>query len=196
MNKIKLTLFFLSVSLLTSSAFSQQDNSTQWDADVAHSNLGFKVKHKGISNTVGDFRDFDLRVTASSDNFENAEITLNIKAKSINTANESRDEHLRSGDFFDAGKYPEIVFKSKKITTQKEKVYLVAGDLTMHGVTKEIVLTMTHNGTAKTRDGRELAGLYFTTTFNRLDFQIGAELPTVMVANEIELHAEIEVIKK
>jgi len=196
MNKIKLTLFLLSVSLLTSSAFSQQDNSTQWDADVAHSNLGFKVKHKGISNTVGDFRDFDLRVTASSDNFENAEITLNIKAKSINTANESRDEHLRSGDFFDAGKYPEIVFKSKKITTQKEKVYLVAGDLTMHGVTKEIVLTMTHNGTAKTRDGRELAGLYFTTTFNRLDFQIGAELPTVMVANEIELHAEIEVIKK
>ena len=196
MNKIKLTFLLLSVSLLTSNVFSQQDNSSQWKADVAHSNLGFQVEHKGISNTVGDFRDFDLRVTASSDNFENAEITLNIKVESINTANESRDEHLRSGDFFDAGNYPEIIFKSTKITTQKENEYSVAGDLTMHGVTKEVVLAMTHNGTAKTRDGSELAGLYFSTTFNRLDFQIGAELPTVMVANEIELHAEIEIIKE
>lgn len=195
MNKIKLTLFLLSVSLLTSNAFSQQDNSSQWDADVTHSNLGFKVKHKGISNTVGNFRDFDIRVTALSENFENAEITLNIKVASINTTNESRDEHLRSSDFFDAGKYPEIVFKSKKITTQKQNVYLVAGDLTMHGVTKEIVLTMTHNGTVIEKES-ERAGLYFSTTFNRLDFQIGAELPTEMVANEIELHAEIEVIKK
>ena len=196
MNKIKLTLFLLSVSLLTSNGFSQQDNSSQWDADVTHSNLGFQVKHKGISNTVGNFRDFDIRVTALSENFENAEITLNIKAASINTGNESRDEHLRSSDFFDTEKYPEIVFKSKKITTQKENVYLVAGDLTMHGITKGIVLAMTHNGTAKTRDGRELAGMYFSTTFNRLDFQIGADLPTEMVANEIELHAEIEIIKK
>jgi polyisoprenoid-binding protein YceI len=196
MKKIKLTLFLLSLFVYSSIVFSQEDNSAQWEADVTHSNLGFKVKHKGISNTVGDFRDFDLHVTSSTDNFEKAEISLNIKAKSINTANESRDEHLRSSEFFDAGKYPEISFKSKKVTKQKESDYLVFGDLTMHGVTKEIVLTMTHNGTAKARDGRELAGLYFSTTFNRLDFQIGAGLPTEMVADQIELHAEIEIIKK
>jgi len=196
MNKIKLTLFLLSLFVYSSIAYSQEDNSAQWEADVSHSNLGFKVKHKGISNTVGDFRDFDLRITSSSDNFEKAEISLNIKAESINTANESRDEHLRSSDFFDTQKYPEISFKSKKVTKQKESDYLVVGDLTMHGVTKEVTLEMTHNGTAKTRRGNELAGLYFSTTFNRLDFQIGAELPTEMVADQIELHAEIEIIKK
>ena len=196
MNKIKLTLFLLSLFVYSSIAYSQEDNSAQWEADVSHSNLGFKVKHKGISNTVGDFRDFDLRITSSSENFEKAEISLNIKAESINTANESRDEHLRSSDFFDTQKYPEISFKSKKVTKQKESDYLVVGDLTMHGVTKEVTLEMTHNGTVKTRRGNELAGLYFSTTFNRLDFQIGAELPTEMVADQIELHAEIEIVKK
>ena len=196
MKKTKLTLFLLSLFMLTSIAYSQQDDNVQWSADVSHSNLGFKVKHNGISNTVGDFRDFDLRIVTTGDDFNEADVSMVIQAGSINTANESRDEHLRSSDFFDTQKYPEISFKSKKVTKQKESDYLVSGDLTMHGVTKEITLKMTHNGTINTKRGNELAGLYFSTTFNRLDFQIGAELPTEMVADQIELHAEIEIIKK
>ena len=190
---MKILLFVF--TLISSLAFSQEQPSTLWSADVAHSNLGFKVKHKAISYTVGDFRDFDLSINSATDNFENAEIKMVIKTASINTANDSRDQHLRGADFFDAEKYPEIVFKSKKVTKNKDNTYAVLGDLDLHGVTKEITLSMTHNGTSKTRKGNELVGLYFSTTFKRSDFLIGKDMPVTVVADEIDLNAEIEIVK-
>ena len=169
--------------------------SESWTTDVTHSSFGFKVMHKGISFTVGDFRDFELKISTPNSSFENASITLVVQAKSINTANESRDKHLRSSDFFDTDKYSEITFKSKKVTMKNEKEYTVLGDLSMHGVTKEIEIEMTHNGTVKAR-GKDLAGLYFTTTINREDFGVGPEISAANVAAEVELHAEIEIIKE
>ena len=74
--------------------------------------------------------------------------------------------------------------------------YEVLGELSMHGVTKELTLLMIHNGTVKTRRGNELAGLYFSTTFKRSDFNIGEEMSTAVVADEIELNAEIEIVKQ
>ena len=185
----------IAFTLITSVLFSQELPSPLWSADVAHSNLGFKVKHKAISYTVGDFRDFELSVISATDNFENAQITMVIKTASINTANKSRDEHLRSADFFDAEKHPGITFKSKKVTKNEDLTYSVLGDLSLHGVTKEITLSMTHNGTSKTRKGNELAGLYFSTTFKRSDFLIGNDMPISVVADEIKLNAEIEIVK-
>jgi polyisoprenoid-binding protein YceI len=178
--------------------FSQNEPSLPtWTADVSHSNLGFKVKHKAISYTVGDFRDFDLTIqTPDGESFENATIKMTIQTGSINTANESRDNHLCGPDFFDATAYPQIVYTSKNVSLKNENTYEVLGELRMHGVSKELTLFMVHNGTAKTRRGNELAGLYFSTTFNRLDFKVGEEMPTSVVANQIELNAEIEIIKQ
>ena len=123
----------------------------------------------------------------------NSEVELTIDAASINTANDSRDGHLRSADFFDTEKYPTITFKSKKVTSKGENMYILTGDFTMHGVTKELEVQMTHNGTITSR-GREVAGLYFTTTVNRMEYGVGLELSSV--ANEVELHADIEIIKE
>ena len=163
-----------------------------WNADVSHSNLGFKVKHKAISYTVGDFRDFDLTVqTPNPASFENATIKMIIQTGSINTANASRDKHLCGPDFFDATPYPQIIFTSKKIRLKEGNTYEVLGELSMHGVTKELTLLMIHNGTVKTRRGNELAGLYFSTTFKRSDFNIGEEMSTTVVADEIELNATL-----
>ena len=189
---LPIAFFFLSMIV-----FSQNEPSLPtWTADVSHSNLGFKVKHKAISYTVGDFRDFDLTIqTPDGESFENATIKMTIQTGSINTANESRDNHLCGPDFFDATAYPQIVYTSKKVSLKNENTYEVLGELSMHGVSKELTLFMVHNGTAKTRRGNELAGLYFSTTFNRLDFNIGEEMPTSVVADEIELNAEIEIIK-
>ena len=190
---LPIAFFFLSMI-----GFSQNEPSLPtWTADVSHSNLGFKVKHKAISYTVGDFRDFDLIIqTPDGESFENATIKMTIQTGSINTANESRDNHLCGPDFFDATAYPQIVYTSKKVSLKNENTYEVLGELSMHGVSKELTLFMVHNGTAKTRRGNELAGLYFSTTFNRLDFKVGEEMPTSVVANEIELNAEIEIIKQ
>ena len=191
---------FLTIAFffLATISFAQNEPSVPiWSADVSHSNLGFKVKHKAISYTVGDFRDFDLTVqTPNGESFENATIKMNIQTGSINTANESRDKHLCGPDFFDATPYPQIIFISKKIRLKDGNNYEVLGDLSMHGVTKELTLFMVHNGTVKTRRGNELAGLYFSTTFKRSDFNIGEEMPTTVVADEIELNAEIEIVKQ
>ena len=190
-----LTIAFLFIATIV---FAQNEPSAPtWTADVSHSNLGFKVKHKAISYTVGDFRDFDLTVqTPNGESFENATIKMIIQTGSINTANESRDKHLCGPDFFDATPYPQIIYTSKKIRLKEGNNYEVLGDLSMHGVTKELTLFMVHNGTVKTRRGNELAGLYFSTTFKRSDFNIGEEMPTTVVADEIELNAEIEIVKQ
>ena len=191
---------FLTIAFffLATIAFAQNEPSVPtWSADVSHSNLGFKVKHKAISYTVGDFRDFDLTVqTPNGESFENASIKMIIQTGSINTANESRDKHLCGPDFFDATPYPQITFTSKKIRLKEGNSYEVLGELSMHGVTRELTLFMVHNGTVKNRRGNELAGLYFSTTFKRLDFDIGEEMPTTVVADEIELNAEIEIVKQ
>lgn len=190
-----LTITFLFIAVFV---FSQDEPTPPtWTADVSHSNLGFKVRHKAISYTVGDFRDFDLSIQSpNAESFENAAINMVIQTGSINTANASRDKHLCGPDFFDATTYPQIVFTSKKVRLKEGNTYEVLGKLSMHGVTRELTLFMTHNGTVKNRRGNELAGLYFSTTFKRLDFGIGEEMPTSVVADEIELNAEIEIIKQ
>lgn len=192
-NFLTIAFFFLSAIGLSQN----EPSLPTWNADVSHSNLGFKVKHKAISYTVGDFRDFDLTVqTPNPASFENATIKMIIQTGSINTANASRDKHLCGPDFFDATPYPQIIFTSKKIRLKEGNTYEVLGELSMHGVTKELTLLMIHNGTVKTRRGNELAGLYFSTTFKRSDFNIGEEMSTAVVADEIELNAEIEIVKQ
>lgn len=192
MKKMKLlTPLFI---ILTYISFAQ--DLPTWSADVAHSNMGFKVSHKAISNTIGDFRDFDLVVTTPNENFEDAKIKMVIETASINTANSSRDEHLRSEDFFDAERYPQIIFTSSSITAKNDNTYDVKGTLNMHGVEKELILNMTHNGSTTSRSGSELAGLYFSTIFKRSDFKIGVDMPNTVVADDILLNAEIEIVKE
>lgn len=184
-----------SLILILNSAILIGQKEANWKPDITHSNFGFKVLHKGVSYTVGEFREFDLDIRSEGAGFLNAQITLSVDAASINTSNDSRDNHLRSADFFDTEKYPKITFKSKKIKTNGENSYIVTGDFTMHGISKEIDVQMKHNGTVQSRES-ELAGFYFTTTVNRMNFGVGPELPIANVAAEVELHAEIEMIKE
>jgi polyisoprenoid-binding protein YceI len=162
-----------------------------WSADVTHSNMGFKALHKGVSYTVGEFRDFDLSIKTSADGFSDAEIELTIDAASINTANSSRDNHLR--EYFETEQYPNITFKTNSIDQTDENMYTLKGVFTMHGVSKEIEVQMKHIGTTQSR-GKEIAGLYFTATVNRMDYGVGLDLSSV--APEVQLHADIEIIKK
>ena len=178
---------FISLICVEVISFAQ---TSSWSADVTHSNMGFKALHKGVAYTVGEFRDFDLSIKTSADGFSDAEIELTIDAASINTANSSRDNHLR--EYFETEQYPNITFKTNSVTQTSENMYNLIGVFTMHGVSKEIEVQMKHLGSTQSR-GKEIAGLYFTAKVNRMDHGVGLDLSSV--APEVQLHADIEIIK-
>ena len=114
---------------------------TSWKIDPAHSEFTFKVKHMMISTVTGRFENFDAEVETNEDDFTNAKIDVKVNVDSVNTNNGDRDNHLKSDDFFNAEKYPVLLFKSKKFDGKK-----LVGDLTIRDVTKEVTLDTDFNG--------------------------------------------------
>lgn len=167
-----------------------------WTLDAAHSRLGFTAVHMGISDANGAFDKVTCTVTTANDkDFSEASFDLVAEASSLNTGLDARDNHLKSEDFFAVSQYPTIQFKSTSCTKLKGKKYLIKGNLSMHGITKEVSLTATHNGNANNRAGLDVAGFKITGKFNRLDFGIGKDMPVAVVSDEITLSADLEVIK-
>jgi polyisoprenoid-binding protein YceI len=138
--------------------------------DRNHSDASFQVRHF-VSNVRGRFTDFQGTIEGDPARPEAATVEFTVKAASIDTAQPNRDKHLRSADFFDAEKFPEITFKSTKVKAVGKDKYEVTGPLTMHGVTKPVTLVVTNLGTAGTGKDRKL-GFEATTTVNRKDFGI------------------------
>lgn len=162
-----------------------------YNVDKSHSNVGFKVKHMMISNVTGNFNNF-------SGSFEYDEKTNTLKSlngtievKSINTANEKRDNHLKESDFFAADKYPEITFTLNKV--EDDKAY---GKLTMRGVTKDVVLDLETNGVIKDPWGNTRAGIVLEGKVNRFDYGIKynsvLEAGGVAVGEKVKLLIELE----
>jgi polyisoprenoid-binding protein YceI len=138
--------------------------------DKAHSDVSFQIRHF-LSKVRGRFTDFDGTIVADRAKPEASSVDFTIKATSIDTDNENRDKDLRSANFFEVEKYPEITFKSTKVTPRGQDRYDVTGILTMHGVTKELTLPVTFLGTVNTGRG-EKAGFETSITLNRKDFGI------------------------
>lgn len=166
-----------------------------WSLDAGHSRLGFTVKHMEISETVGQFDKFDVKITTPNADFSDATIELTAEAKTVNTYLSMRDDHLRSADFFDVEKHPTITFKSTSVKKAKGNNYVIKGDFTMHGVTKTVVLAGVHNGTTKNRAGADLAGLKISGLIKRSEYGVGVTMPNSVVADEIYLNADLEVSK-
>ena len=166
-----------------------------WSLDAGHSRLGFTVKHMGISETVGQFDKFDVKITTPNADFSDATIELTAEAKTVNTYLSMRDDHLRSADFFDVEKHPTITFKSTSVKKAKGNNYVIKGNFTMHGVTKTVVLAGVHNGTTKNRAGADLAGLKISGLIKRSEYGVGVTMLNTVVADEIYLNADLEVSK-
>jgi len=139
--------------------------------DKAHSEVGFQVRHL-VSKVRGRFTDFSGQVEGDLAKPEGAKVEFTIKAASINTDNEKRDGHLRTPDFFDVEKFPEISFKSEKVVAKSKDEFEVHGPLTMHGVTKAVVLPVKLTGAGTGPRGGEMVGLEITTVLNRKDYGI------------------------
>jgi len=138
--------------------------------DPVHSDASFQVRHF-VSNVRGRFTDFQGTIVGDPAKPEAATVEFTVKTASIDTAQPKRDGHLRSADFFDAEKFPEITFKSTKIKAVGKDKYEVTGPLTMHGVTKPVTLIVTNLGTVGTGNDAKF-GFQATTTLNRKDFGI------------------------
>ena len=169
-----------------------------YSIDPTHSNAGFKVRHL-VSKVSGGFNDFDGTIVADFENLDASSVEFTIQATSIDTKNEKRDGHLRSVDFFDVEKYPEITFKSSKITKIDGDSYAVAGALTMHGVSREITLTVDFLG-EMTAMGGTRAGYEMTTTLNRKDFEISwnraLDAGGFVLGDDVEININLELVKQ
>ncbi|MEX2234710.1 MAG: YceI family protein [Cyclobacteriaceae bacterium] len=172
---------------------------TKWNLDPTHSEIGFKVKHMMITNVSGSFGKFDVNVETEDKDFSTAEIDFTADLNSISTGNADRDNHLKSGDFFDTAKYPNLKFVSTKMKKKDEGNFILHGDLTVKEVTKPVTLNVEFGGIAKDPWGNAKAGFTITGKINRTDFNLNwnAALETggVLVSEEVKLYAEVQLIR-
>ena len=168
-----------------------------WQIDPAHSNVSFSVRHMMVSNVRGEFTKVSGTVEGDEKTPTQAVINATIDATSINTREAKRDDHLKSADFLDVAKYPTITFKSKKIEPSGSGQFKVTGDLTLHGVTKEVVLDVS-DVTAPIKDpmGKTRAGAQASTKIDRKDFGINwskvIDGGGLMVGDEVAISIDVE----
>jgi polyisoprenoid-binding protein YceI len=193
-NSIKTLVLLL---LFLSTNFAQ---TTEWAIDKSHSKVGFSVTHMLIAEVDGTFKNFDGKIVTEGESFENASISLTVDINSISTDNEKRDNHLKSDDFFNAEKYPEMTFVSKKFTKVDDKNYVLVGDLTIRDVTKEVKLDVVMNGLITDPWGNTRAGFKLTGEVNRFDYNLKwnkvMEAGGLIVGETVTIKANIELIKQ
>jgi polyisoprenoid-binding protein YceI len=167
----------------------------KWVIDPAHSEMGFKVKHMMISTVSGQFENFEATVETDTDDFINAKIEVRIKTNYITTKEKDRDNHLKSDDFFNAEKYPEIVFKSKSFDGTK-----LVGDLTIRNITKEVSLDVEFNGIVTDPYGRTKAGFEISGQISRKEYELKwnavTEAGSIVVADNVKLVIGAQFVKQ
>jgi polyisoprenoid-binding protein YceI len=172
-----------------------------WQIDPAHTNVEFTVRHMMISNVKGQFQKTSGTVTTNGTDPASAKIDATIDASSVDTRVDKRDAHLKSPAFLDVDKFPTITFKSTKVEADGPGKWKVTGDLTLHGVTKPVVLEVEGTGVPINDPmGNTRAGASATTKIKRSDYGLiwnqAIEGGGVMVGDEVAISIDVEAIKK
>lgn len=193
-----LAILLVAVASLPTAAAPPAAATGAWNVDKVHSEVSFQVRHF-VSKVRGRFGDFSGTIRIDAAKPEASSVEFTIRTASIDTNEPKRDAHLKSPDFFDAEKYPEIRFVSKRVVPKSDTSYDVAGDLTMHGVTKEVTLPVTFHGVAKDAWGGERAGFETGTTLNRKDYGINwnkaLDQGGFMLGDDVTVSVNIEAVK-
>ena len=170
-----------------------------WVLDPTHSELQFKIKHLMISTVSGQFNEFKTTVETEDDDFTKAKVHFEAAVDSISTNNEQRDAHLKNGDFFDAEKYPAIVFESERMEKTGDDEYKLYGTLTMRGISKKIILNAEFGGIAKDPWGNTRTGFSITGKINRQDFGMSfgavSETGGLLLGDEVRIIANVQFVK-
>jgi len=169
---------------------------TRWEIDPAHTEVGFSVKHLMISTVHGRFGGVRGTIVLYESDLTRSSTEVEIDAATIDTHQGTRDAHLRSADFFDVEKYPTITFRSHRVERVKGNRYRIIGDLTMHGVTRELTLDARDQGRKGDPEGGERLGFSATATVDRRDFGLNwnqaLETGGVLAGNEIKITIDVE----
>ena len=169
-----------------------------WTFDQDHATVGFEVAHLGVTKVRGTFDKFSGSVEIPKGKFEKGAVNVEIETASINTRNEKRDTHLKSGDFLLAEENPKITFASKKIKKTGDNTYAITGDLTIRGKTKEVTLDATLTDAIEAWGNRR--GFSGSTTINRLEWDVKwnkkFDKGVTLVGDEVEIMFDVELIEK
>lgn len=172
----------------------------RWEIDSSHSSLHFSVRHLVIAKVRGAFERWSGTIQVPDGDFSKATVAVTIDATSIDTGVADRDAHLKSPDFFDAAQYPDLHFVATRIQPRSGREIDVVGDLTIKGITREVVLRVEQHGQAKDPWGNVRAAFTATTSIDRKDFGLTwnqvLESGGVMVGDRVEIEAEIEAVKQ
>lgn len=176
------------------------ENKTEWILDQAHSEILFKVKHLMITNVKGEFRKFNASINSDGEDFSKAKVLATIDASSIFTNNTDRDSHLQSVDFFDAANHKELSFLGTSLNKLDDENYQLKGNLTIKGISREIVLDVEFGGFMNDLYGNEKAGFSLSGKINRkdwgLDWNAVLETGGVMVSEDVRISAELQFVKQ
>lgn len=190
--KMKKLNILLATLLVSGSVLAQ----TTWNLDKAHTKVGFNVVHMAVAEVEGKFNDFDGTVTSKSDDFNGADVSFTAKVASVDTDNERRDNHLKSDDFFNAEKFPELKFTGKIV--KEGNAYKLKGDLTIRDVTKPVTFDVVYNGSIDTGRGIK-AGFKVNGRINRQEYglKFNAALGTgdLVASNDVDLIIKVELNK-
>jgi polyisoprenoid-binding protein YceI len=193
MTKTKLlSTIALSTSLFAGSALAAQ---SEWSIDKDHSQVGFTVDHMVVSEVDGQFKSYSGKALLDDADLTKSQVEFTADVGSVDTGNQKRDEHLRGADFFDAAKYPQLTFKSTKIT-KAGKGYKLKGQLTLHGVTKEVTLDATVSQAVKNPWGKQVRAVKITGDLKRADFGLtwnkSLDQGGLLIGDTVEVDVKLE----
>jgi polyisoprenoid-binding protein YceI len=178
----------------------QQAGVSTWALDKTHSNVDFQVKHLMISNVRGSFREFDATLHIDEAQPENSRVTASIAVASLDTNVPDRDAHLRSDDFFNAEKYPNITFESTRVDVLDGHDFRLTGDLTIRDVTRRVVLDGQYEGRIQDPWGNERIAFSAATEISREEFDVrwnaGLETGGVVVSDRVKIKLYVEAVRQ
>ena len=165
---------------------------TTWKLDTVHTHLGFSVGHLSVSEIKGSVVITEATISTDAEDFSNATVNLKADMNTIDTDNEKRDAHLKTADFFDTAKFPDLTFQStsfKKVGTDK---YIISGNLTMHGITKPVSLDASVKSGINPNNNKPITGMKVTGIIKRIDFEISKDAPEAILSNDVAIEANLE----
>ena len=195
MNRSAIRPWVIALMLMSSTL-----SAASYQIDGAHSTAGFTVRHMMVTNVSGAFTKLSGSVDYDADNLAQSRIEVTIEAASVNTRNEGRDKHLRTADFFDVENHPTITFRSKRVEKAGEGRLRVVGDLTLRGVTKEVVLDVEGPTPEIQQQSTFRMGASATTRINRKDFGVNYHRTLdnggVVVSDDVRITIDVELVRK
>jgi polyisoprenoid-binding protein YceI len=169
-----------------------------WNIDNSHSSIGFTVRHMMFAKVHGRFDKWTATFDMNDADISKSTVSVEIDAASINTNDEKRDGHLKSGDFFDVATHPKLTFKSKRVEKKGDELHVV-GDLSIHGVTKEVTLEVEQTGSGKDPWGNARVAFNAKTSINRKDYGLNwnqaLEAGGVLVSEKVDISIEVQAVK-